>query len=212
MFHYSFSAPLQAVTEIMENKDAAVFISAAWQGALGGWRNEHGPAPHQPPGAAPGRTRPAGPGSSFSHPIGQPGQRQLLPAPPRAVGLRQHGVPQHLLVPSGEAARARGRALTPAHRARGGQSPLETPGAAPLRQLWECCAPSRVGSPRLAALPAIGCSPQCSQPAWAGPCCSKGQEEGPVSSLHVTGSGGSGPSSPFGCRNTMHSLRAGCAI
>lgn len=51
VFHYSFSAPLQAVTEIMKNKDAAVLVSAAWQWALGGQGSGHGPALCQPPGA-----------------------------------------------------------------------------------------------------------------------------------------------------------------
>lgn len=54
MFHYSFSAPLQAVTEIMKNKDAAVLVSAAWRWALGGQGSRHGPALCQPPGAVPG--------------------------------------------------------------------------------------------------------------------------------------------------------------
>lgn len=51
VFHYSFSAPLQTVTEIMKNKDGSVLGSAAWRWALCGQESRHGPALCQPPGA-----------------------------------------------------------------------------------------------------------------------------------------------------------------
>lgn len=126
-------------------------------------------------GAAPGRTRPAGPGSSSSHPSGHPGHCQLLPLHPRAAGLRRHGGPQHPLVPSGGAARARGTALTPARRGRGGQTASETPGlprtgscgsAVPLP---EPGAPTRLRPPPSAAAPSAHSQP------WRGPAAGRGR-------------------------------------
>lgn len=89
MFHYSFSAPLQAVTEIMEKKDAAVLVSAAWRWAPGGRGSERArpsavPASGGCAGQLPraGRTQRVSSNSS-SHPARHPVFCQLPPICPR---------------------------------------------------------------------------------------------------------------------------------
>lgn len=78
MFHYSFSAPLQAVTEIMEKKDATVLVSAAWRWASGAQGSKLSSGPFWPPGAALGRMHPVGPADSSMLPV--PGS--YCPSPP----------------------------------------------------------------------------------------------------------------------------------
>lgn len=179
MFHYSFSAPLQAVTEIMKNKDAAVLVSAAWRWAPGGQRTDHGPAPRQPLGAAPGRTHPAGP------------HRQLRPPSPAPSAPSATTHPA--AAPAGPLPRGgsegQGTAPTPSRWGRGGQGPSE-PGAALQGQLWDPHGPpgprpllAERGTPRWARSPLRGCSPHCPQPVRAGCCCWRGREGGPQPGL-----------------------------
>lgn len=173
MFHYSFSAPLQAVTEIMKNKDAAVLVLAAWRWALGGQGSGHGPALCHPPGAVLGTQSRQ---EELSRPqIGVSAQPETACLSLWAAGLQQSGVQAILPFPaSAEAART----VTDSSL----QSPPE-PSTAPQGQMWEWFAwpkdyqgssPS-VATPIWAHLPSWGCSPQCHSQLWQGSADGDGQ-------------------------------------
>lgn len=182
MFHYSFSAPLQAVTEIIENKDATILVSSAWQWAVGGRGREHR-------AAGPGRTHPLGPSPQLQPPCrASRAPSATARLPPWAAGLRGHGALQLLLIPSAqEAARPgdqhrpqpAGTGVGKAHPNAGLPHKGSCRGAAPGPRAARALAPpGRAGSPSWVRSPPRGCSPQCSQPGWAGSCCWRGREEG----------------------------------
>lgn len=163
MFHYSFSAPLQAVTEIIENKDATILVLSAWQWAVGGRGRKHR-------AAGPGRTHPLGTSPQLQPPCGAsraPSATARLP--PWAAGLRGHGALQLLLIPfAQEAARPGGQhrpqptgtGVGKAHPNAGLPHKGSCRGAAPGPRAARALAPPcRAGSPQLGALPAEGLQP-----------------------------------------------------
>lgn len=112
MFHYRFSAPLQAVTEIMKNKDAAVLVLAAWQWALGGQGSGHSPALCRPLGALLGTQ--SGQDELSRPQIGVSAQPETACLSLWAAGLQRSGALAVLPFPvNAEAARTDSSLLSP---------------------------------------------------------------------------------------------------